>query len=262
MVDLIHQVARDELVPRFRRLSADEIRDKGAGEIVTVADEVAEAALAEGLQRLLPGSVVIGEEAADRNETSLDGMSNHDHAWLIDPLDGTRHFAAGAEPWGVMVALLRRGEVEAGWIYLPMEDLMLSGRRGAGVFLNERPVVVPRVPPREHMRGPVRTRFLPDGLRASVESAARTLNRTDGDHQCAAKAYLDLVTGKEHFALYYRTSPWDHAPGSFLVQQCGAVAKRLDGSRYVPGDARKGLLVAADADTWTWLQHHLFGEPA
>ena len=46
----------------------------------------------------------------------------------------------------------------------------------------------------------------------------------------------ELLIGNEHFALYYRTLAWDHAPGAFLAQQAGAALHRFDGSRYCPGD--------------------------
>jgi fructose-1,6-bisphosphatase/inositol monophosphatase family enzyme len=254
--DLIRAVAADELIPRFRRLASSDVHDKSPGEVVTVADWAAEAALSEGLLRLLPGSVVVGEEASHRDPTLISRINGHEYTWLVDPLDGTKHFAAGREPWGLMVALVQHGQVEAAWIHLPLTNKTAWGRRGGSVFLNGSPVKVPNPPPIERMRGAILTRFLPSELKITVE-AEDSLQRTDSNHQCAAQRYVDLLSGDEHFALYYRTLAWDHAPGTFLAQQAGAAVHRFDGSGYKPGDGGSGLLVAADEDSWRALHDRL-----
>ncbi len=256
VLDLIRAVAAEELIPRFRRLASSDVHEKSPGEVVTVADWAAEAALSEGLLRLLPGSVVVGEEASHRDRALLAQINGHECAWLVDPLDGTGHFAAGREPWGLMVALVQRGQVEAAWIHLPLAKKTAWGRRGGSVFLDGAPVKVPSPPPIEQMRGAILTRFLPPELKLTVE-AEDSLQRTDSNHQCAARRYVDLLSGEEHFALYYRTLAWDHAPGAFLAQQAGAAVHRFDGSRYQPGDGGYGLLVAADEDSWRAIHERL-----
>lgn len=50
--------------------------------------------------------------------------------------------------------------------------------------------------------------------------------------------------------LFWRTLPWDHAPGVVLLQEAGGIACRLDTSVYRPTDDAEGLLAAADASTW------------
>ena len=45
---IIREVAASEVLPRFQNLSHAEIREKNPGDIVTIADERAEAALVEG----------------------------------------------------------------------------------------------------------------------------------------------------------------------------------------------------------------------
>jgi len=256
VLDLIRAVTLDELIPRFRHLITAEVFDKNPGEVVTVADLAAETALSAGLLKLLPGSVVVGEEASHRDPALMERINDDVYVWIVDPLDGTKHFAAGKEPWGVMVALARLGQVEAAWIHLPLADKTVWGRRGESVFLNGSPVKIPSAPPVEQMRGAVLTRFLPPELKATVEAEV-FFQRTDSHHQCAAQRYVDLLCGDEHFALYYRTLAWDHAAGAFLAQQAGAIVKRFDGSRYNPGDGGHGLLVAVDQDSWLTLHDRL-----
>ena len=59
--------------------------------------------------------------------------------------------------------------------------------------------------------------------------------------------------------LFWRTLPWDHAPGVLLVREAGGVARRFDGAEYHPADDDKGLLVAADERTWHEVRDALLG---
>src|SRR5690606_34279326 len=56
--------------------------------------------------------------------------------------------------------------------------------------------------------------------------------------------YGRMVTGTWDFLLYWRTWPWDHAPGAVLLREVGGVSRRLDGSEYRPAGRGEGLLVA------------------
>ena len=51
VADLIRETAAAELLPRFRNLSKDDIRQKRPGDVVTVADVAAEHRLAAGLAK-------------------------------------------------------------------------------------------------------------------------------------------------------------------------------------------------------------------
>src|SRR5215475_5254326 len=95
VTSLIEETAGAEILPRFRKLAAGEIREKTPGDFVTVADEAAEARLTPLLSALLPGSLVLGEEAAAADATLLDRLFDTQPVWVIDPVDGTSNFAEG-----------------------------------------------------------------------------------------------------------------------------------------------------------------------
>jgi len=81
----------DEIMPRFGKLAAHEARRKtSAFDIVTDADEAAERAIASALHARFPGSLVIGEEAADRDPKLLDRLQAAELCFVVDPLDGRR----------------------------------------------------------------------------------------------------------------------------------------------------------------------------
>src|SRR5690349_21342761 len=101
---IIREVAEAEILPRFRRLQQSDIREKGPGDLVTVADEVAERRLTERLRDLVPNSLVLGEEAVAADQRVLGRIFEEDPVWIIDPVDGTSNFASGKPAFGVIVA--------------------------------------------------------------------------------------------------------------------------------------------------------------
>lgn len=70
-----------------------------------------------------------------------------------------------------------------------------------------------------------------------------------------------MADGKLDFLFYWRTLPWDHAPGSLLVRESGGVSARLDGSPYRadPPGGEDGLLVAGDPESWERTRAILLG---
>src|SRR4030095_3156841 len=99
---LIQEAAAAEIMPRFRQLAAGDVREKAPGDLVTVADEAVEARLAPALEALLPGSVVVGEEAAAADPNLLNRLFDDQPVWIIDPVDGTSNFAEGRPAFAVM----------------------------------------------------------------------------------------------------------------------------------------------------------------
>jgi fructose-1,6-bisphosphatase/inositol monophosphatase family enzyme len=67
--EIIKTTAKIDILPFFRKLKDHETSDKKTGEIVTEADIRAEKRLTKELLKLLPGSLVVGEEAAAADPT-------------------------------------------------------------------------------------------------------------------------------------------------------------------------------------------------
>jgi fructose-1,6-bisphosphatase/inositol monophosphatase family enzyme len=87
---LLASAAQNEIMPRFHNLSSRDVQEKlSASDVVTAADEVAEAVIAEGLRAAFPHGLIIGEEAAGRDPGLLGSLGSAELAFLVDPLDGT-----------------------------------------------------------------------------------------------------------------------------------------------------------------------------
>ena len=69
---ILRDVGRAEIMPLFRKLQAVDVRSKtGPLDLVTVADERAETAIAAALTQRFPGCAVVGEEAASADPAAL-----------------------------------------------------------------------------------------------------------------------------------------------------------------------------------------------
>src|SRR3954468_20837961 len=70
---------------------------------VTEADHAAEAIIVAGLREAAPDIPVIAEEEVAGGRITEPGPQY----WLVDPLDGTREFAAGNDEFAVNIGLIR-----------------------------------------------------------------------------------------------------------------------------------------------------------
>src|SRR3546814_8953683 len=109
----------------YELLISDWISDVCSSDLVTVVDVAVEKRLTARLTDLLPGSLVVGEEAVHAEPALMDQLASDAPVWILDPIDGTRNFAHGCPVFAIMVALAQGGESIAGWILDPV-----SGRFG------------------------------------------------------------------------------------------------------------------------------------
>jgi fructose-1,6-bisphosphatase/inositol monophosphatase family enzyme len=258
---LMREVAATAVMPRFRNLTQDEISQKGPGDLVTVADREAEVLLTAGLIGLLPGSRVVAEEAASVDPSLLSAVAGPGDVWLVDPVDGTANFAAGREPFALMVALLRDGVTVASFILDPVADVFAVAERGGGAVLDGARVKASAIArPAEELRGPSFSRHIPDTVRRGVASARPSVGQIIPAHNCAGYEYPAVVQDLQQFVVFWRILPWDHAPGVLFVEEAGGVAWRLDGTPYLPADTRPGLLIAQNQHAWDTVRTTLLAD--
>ncbi|KKL06912.1 hypothetical protein LCGC14_2591300, partial [marine sediment metagenome] len=95
----VADIARPETL-RFFRTPALAIANKLAEgfDPVTEGDRAAETAMRAALADLRPDDAILGEEFGTTPGQS--GLT-----WVIDPIDGTRAYLAGAPTWGVLIAV-------------------------------------------------------------------------------------------------------------------------------------------------------------
>jgi fructose-1,6-bisphosphatase/inositol monophosphatase family enzyme len=258
---LLRQTSKQEILPRFQRLANGDIASKSSKEdptdIVTIADRSAEAFLTSQLPDLLPGSLVIGEEAVAADERLLDLLNGPDPVWLVDPLDGTRNFATGNGPFGPMAALVSHGTLLAAAIHLSLGDELFLAERGCGAFHNGKKLAA-NSSQSERPVGTVFSKFMPKDLAQDLERR-REGHVRETPILCAAHQYTRLCRAQKDYDVYYRLMPWDHAPGALILREAGGVSRHPDGRDYQVSARREVLLTARSETVWQKVRADLFG---
>ncbi|MBZ9974537.1 inositol monophosphatase [Mesorhizobium sp. B2-3-14] len=265
LAGILAEAAQAEIMPRFRRLGDGDIRQKtSAADLVTEADVNAERLITARLRDRYPSAMVVGEEACSEDPALLDGLGDAELAFTVDPVDGTFNFASGVPLFGVMLAVVVRGETVAGIIHDPVGKDWLIAARGAGSHIRHahgslEKVRVAAPVPISQMTGAVSWQYLDEPERSRL-ARNQTKALSQFAYRCAAHEYRLLASGHAHFVVYNKLMPWDHLPGVLIHQEAGGHAARIDGSAYLPSHVDGGLLVAPDQDSWQELRRELWAE--
>ena len=253
--EILAFAARTEIMPRFRKLTAGQIRQKSSAfDLVTEADEAAEAVISASLTAAFPGAVVIGEEGTHKEPALLDTIADAELAFIVDPVDGTKNFASNLPLFGVMAAVTVRGEIIAGVIHDPVCRDWAYAVRGGGAWTEQEdrtrsPLRVADPVPVSEMEGFVGTNYCPEPMRAIVNGNLSRLGATNA-LRCAAHEYRTAAAGHCHILFYHRLMPWDHAAGWLLHREAGGYSAHFDGMPYRPTHFSGGLICAPDEATW------------
>ncbi|WP_405662883.1 inositol monophosphatase family protein [Streptomyces sp. RK9] len=227
---VVREAAAAEITPRFRQLAeGDVVQKSGPHDLVTVADRLAEEHLTRELTALLPGSVVVGEEAVHADPARYDAIAGDAPVWIVDPVDGTRQFVHGDPGFCTLVALALDGVVLASWTYAPALDEFATAVRGKGATLNGtrlragspepgRPLTVATSHP-DFTTDDQKRALL--GLTADG-FAARPCGSAGLEYLAIARGALDAVAFSWELA-------WDHAAGLLLVEEAGGAHRTREG---------------------------------
>ncbi len=260
---ILVETAAEEVLPRFRNLGEDDTRIKAGGEVVTVVDEASERRLTQRLRDLLPGSLVVGEEAAAADPGIFANLLADEAVWLIDPIDGTSNFAQGVPVFAMMLALVERGETCAAWIHDVPGKRTGVAERGSGSWIDGRRLVTAPAAPLGEMTGTLHAgQFGGPELRERVRAKREKLGAIRS-LSCAGAEYLRLAAGEMHYSLFTKLMPWDHAPGVLLHAEAGGHAWTAEDQPYSPlRRESRGLLLAPDEASWRLLHDELYGDAA
>lgn len=263
LAELMRDAAGAEIMPRFRRLGAGDVRVKTeATDLVTEADEQAERMMRAHMPAILPGALFVGEESVAADPALLAQLDGADLAVIVDPVDGTSNFAAGLPLFGVMASIVVKGEAVAGIIYDPLADDFVMAEKGGGAFTRrsdgtEERIGVAAPVPMARMQGTASVSSLDADIKPlALQNLAKV--RASSSFRCAAHEYRLMAGGHIHFAMFRKLLPWDHVAGVLIAQEAGAHVARLDGSAYRPEHRKGGLLAATDIDSWTALRDEVF----
>jgi myo-inositol-1(or 4)-monophosphatase len=138
-IEAIVREAGDKALAFFRHGAAThaEVNHKHGGSPVTEADLLVDRFLREKLAPLAPEFGWLSEESAD----SPDRLQRR-AVFIVDPIDGTRGFAAGDPCWAVCVAVVVDGGPVYGIVHAPALQETFVAHLGGGAFRNGQPIGV------------------------------------------------------------------------------------------------------------------------
>ena len=263
IAEVLRAAAQAEIMPRFRRLGAGDIRTKSEpSDLVTEGDEAAERFIRRELASLVPNAQFIGEESVAADPDLIETVFEADLSILVDPIDGTFNFVAGVPLFGVMATIARRGESVGGILYDPFADDFVLAEKGGGAFTvrpdgsRERLRVAEPVPI-DKMVGFASSGFVPAEARVKMLTNLAKV-RMFASYFCAAHEYRAFAGGHAQFVMYSKLNPWDHMAGTLIAEEAGAHVACVDGSRYDATRRDGGLLLATSAESWETLMREIF----
>ncbi|MGG8409675.1 inositol monophosphatase family protein [Streptomyces sp. 12297] len=217
--------------------------DKGAGDFATEADLAAERAILDVIRTARPGDAVLGEEGGHQ------GRAGAVRQWLVDPLCGTLNYGVGNMLVAVNVAIPGGAAAVAdpfsGEVFFT--DGTTARVRYDGSDEPLAPTSATRLvdvnldPPFPSAPGFRAVELLAhpgfaEGFRPRVVSTTLALAWVAAGKRAAYVTDGGDLSGSVHFAA-----------GIALCRAAGCVVTGIDGAPL--GDAGRGLVAAADADT-------------
>jgi histidinol-phosphatase len=201
---------------------------------VTEADLAIEAMVREELGRRFPDDAIRGEEGGTTGSS--------DRMWIVDPIDGTRNFAAGIQIWANLLALKVQDHFVLGLANAPALGERYAAARGQGATWNGEPMHVSNVEATAEgmvVFGDVK-------LWAGTKQHERFLNLVNGarrnrgfgdfwGHMLVARGAAEVMVESELWE-------WDFAPIVVIVTEAGGRVTQVDGSAPVHG----GSLVSSN----------------
>ena len=221
--------AAGDLVLKFQR-EGFFVRDKGILDVVTEADEAAEALIQKELLERFPEDGFLGEEGALVEGTS--GL-----VWVVDPIDGTVNYSRGMSEYGVSIGLRGPdGDAELGVIRFPALNKTYWATRGGGAFCDGRQLQVSStnrldrflVHETDVCRTDTPAAYQRKILKAHLPLLDRVMRwRISG---AAVRDLCLLAEGQIDAYLIDRFHEWDVLAGWAIVREAGGVLQAQDGA--------------------------------
>jgi len=221
---LLTEAAREagRIALRYWR-NSPQVWDKG-GEHgpVTEADLAVNDMLKAKLLAARPDYGWLSEETPD----SADRLAV-DTVFIVDPIDGTRAFIAGEETFAHSLAVVQRGKVTAGVVYLPAMDRIYTASETSAPMRDG-----------EMIRASGRDRL--EGANILTTKITRSFRASLAYRLCLAEegSFDGMLTLRDAWE-------WDIAAGSLIAERAGAVVTDRLGKALrfnTPGAMAEGVL--------------------
>jgi myo-inositol-1(or 4)-monophosphatase len=213
------------------RFNPSDIQKKGFNDLVSYVDKTSEKRLIKGLQKILPGSGILGEEGG--------GNFDNKYTWVIDPLDGTTNFIHRLPCFAISIALFEHQTPIIGVVNELNQKECFSAIKGKGAKVNGKKITVS--PQKKLEDALVATGFPYNDFELQKEYMQLfqdLMRRTQGLRRIGS-ASVDLcyvAMGRFEAFYEYGLKPWDVSGGALIVKEAGGKLSDFDeGNDYLFG---------------------------
>lgn len=199
------------------------VRTKSDNTPVTEADLFISRFLTEKLTALTPDIPVLSEENC---EMPLELRSKWQEYWLIDPLDGTKHFINRTGQFGILIALIQHNRPTLGVIYAPITGITHYAMKDYGAFRLQNGRSVRLRPRRIDPSKPLKIAIGSELAIAKVRSILNENIRAEFVvHGSSGLKCAMVADGQaDCYIRLGRTGEWDTAAGELLLEELGGNA--------------------------------------
>jgi len=155
--------------------------------------------------------------------------------WVFDPIDGTTNFTHGLPIFCASLALEMDGVAEVAAVYDPTRRELFTAERGAGAFLNGRPL---RVSATAALVDAMLVTGFPYDVHSRIDEIVGLFARFVGRGRAVRRlgsAAIDLcyvAAGRMDGFWERDLKPWDIAGGALIVAEAGGRITNMDGSPF------------------------------
>jgi len=223
MLTQLEQIIRQAASIMLQQKPSGILTKEGHANFVTEADRNTQDFLQDRLLRLLPGSVLYGEE---KENTPLGDAPT----WVVDPIDGTLNYIHGLGHSAVSIALSEGKQLTLAMVFNPYRDELFTARAGSGALCNGRRIRCSQIPYERALSFYGTSPYEPALVDITFSTVALLMKQT-ADVRRLGSAVLDLAAvacGRADIFFEYSLSPWDYAAGKLLVEEAGGVFRLIN----------------------------------
>lgn len=231
LLDLAFSLARQAgaLILTVRERGFETLRKLDASP-VTEADHLAEALIVAGLRDAMPDVPVVAEEEMAAGHVPRQARM----FWLVDPLDGTKEFAALRDDFAVCIGLVRDGKPVLGVVGAPAHGELFGGIVGRGAVKRDvagERAISARRPPAEGLTV-IASRSSAQHPKVAPYLAGRSVAHTM--HMGSALKFCRIAEGvADLYPRFGRTMEWDTAAAQALLEAAGGSVHDADTGRIL-----------------------------
>ncbi len=189
------------------------------------ADLEAERLILTKLREESPDMGILSEEAGHEG--------NHDHYWIVDPLDGSANFQHGSPLFAVAIALVINRTTRGGIIYLPTRDEMFMAIQGQGAYVNGIRISVSEIATLGEAIVHVGD-FAKEGHPKIIQKRLKDVSRLTRIRMIgtAATDLAYVACGRADLLVNHAKHAWDIEAGKLLVLEAGG---KVTTKKYTDG---------------------------